>query len=148
MTTKEKKNPFGRPREWNLDEVAYDLIEWSKKEDSINLCGFCADYMIPPSHLTRWRDQDDDFRKAFEYAKIQLGSRREKMLNSDMLHVKAYDVNAKVYDHFLKDESRIEAEFMNSLKGNQDAYTPEQATLLANFMNSVDRLQDKNKSDR
>jgi len=143
MTAKERKNPFGRPREHDLDEWAEKLIEWSKKEDSSNLNGFCADNMLPPTYITRWAREDKHFCSAYEYAKAQLGARRERKLAEGTLHVKAYDLNAKVYDEFLKQEHRQEMEYEASLKNNQDTYTPEQAKLLTNFMASVDKLQHK-----
>ena len=45
-----------------------------------------------------------------------LGHRREKLLSENKLHVKAYDLNAKTYDAFLKAESREEKAFDADLK--------------------------------
>lgn len=97
---------MGRPREHNREKIAEDLIIWAKLPDSINLCKFCAYYEPPisPSKITNWAKEDDNFRQAYEITKMYLGARREEMLNAELLHVKAYDLNAKTYDHFLKEE--------------------------------------------
>lgn len=105
--------PNGRPREYDLKKVAKDLIEWAQKDDSWNLCGFSADFLIPAATVLRWKDEDPDFREAFDIAKNILGKRRERDLSRGKLHVKAYDLNATCYDKYLKDERidimRVEA---------------------------------------
>ena len=110
--------PGGRPREHDRDQIALDLIEWAKKKDSINLCKFCAYYdpIIPPQKLTLFANECPRFREAYECAKLFLGARREEMLNSESLHVKAYDLNAETYDYFLRCEKRSKAEFETQLK--------------------------------
>lgn len=114
---------MGRPREHDREEIADQLVEWASYEDSINLCGFCCTRQPPiaPSKITIWAKEDDHFRKAYETAKAYIGWRREKMLNMDMLHVKAYDLNAETYDHFMKEEKRQKAEYEASLRKEQDA---------------------------
>lgn len=112
------KNLGGRPREHDREQIAKDLIEWSKKSDSTNLNAFCASIDLAPSMITNWARECDSFRRAYETAKAHLGARRERYLHEDKLHVKAYDLNAAVYDHFLKDERRMQAEFENKLKSD------------------------------
>jgi len=113
----------GRPREHDRDQIASDLIEWAKKPDSINLCKFCAYYdpIIPPSNMSIWASQCDKFRKAYESAKMFLGFRREEMLSKEQLHVKAYDLNATVYDFFLDEKKEKTARFEASLGKDQVA---------------------------
>lgn len=108
---------FGRPREHDRVQIAKDIVEWAKKEDSINLCKFCALYEppIPPQKLTLWSKECNNFREAYDTAKMFLGFRREEWLNAEVLHVKAYDLNAQTYDYFLKEEKRQLAEFENGL---------------------------------
>lgn len=140
----EIKNPFGRPREWDLDEMAYKLIEWVKKPDSINLCGFCAENMLSPSYISRWAKENYSFCQAYEYVKAQLGDRREKMLNEESLHVKAYDLNAKTYDHFLKEEHRQDLEFQSQLAKAQELQgTDEQKNALKTVLDWVSSQQKK-----
>jgi len=107
----------GRPREHDREQIAKDLIEWAKKPDSINLNKFCCsqDPPIPPPQLSIWSHQCEEFRKAVEVAKSFLGARREEWLNSEMLHVKGYDLNATTYDYFMKEEKRQQAEFQSNL---------------------------------
>lgn len=111
----------GRPREHNREQIAKDLIEWAKKPDSINLCKFCAYYepIIPPSKMSEWAAQDNTFREAYEAAKLFLGFRREEMLSKDQLHVKAYDLNATVYDYFMDEKKEKTARFESSLGKDQ-----------------------------
>jgi hypothetical protein len=122
-----EKNVGGRPREHNREQVGLDMIEWAKLPGSINLNKFCAYYepIIPPSKISQWAKEDDGFRRAYEAAKTFIGFRREEMLNKDELHVKAYDLNATVYDQFLKDEKRQQQEFENSLAKESNTSVPE-----------------------
>jgi len=96
----------GRPREHDRDEIAKKMIEWAKKENSLNLCGFCGEVEIDPCKITQWAAECENFRKAYRYAKTLLGERRERRLSEGTLHQKAYGLNAHVYDQFLKDEAR------------------------------------------
>ena len=116
----EEKNLGGRPREHDRDQIALDLIEWAKKDDSVNLCKFCAYNGLAPSYLTIWASQCDAFRKAYELAKTFIGFRREELLNSELLHVKAYDLNAKTYDYFLNEQAQRTASFESSLRKEED----------------------------
>jgi hypothetical protein len=110
----------GRLREHNREKIAEDLIKWATKEDSINLNGFCATKLIAPSKLSLWSKEDEFFRQAFEIAKSFIGERRERLLTNDMLHVKAYDLNAAVYDRFLKEERMEMAKYETLLKFVQE----------------------------
>lgn len=109
--------PVGRPRTHDREKIAQEMIEWASKEDSINLCKFCCTRVPPiaPSMITTWAKENDEFRIAYETAKGYLGARREEWLASEQLHVKAYDLNATTYDHFLKEEKRQAAEHAASL---------------------------------
>ena len=111
---------MGRPREWDRDEIARKLLEWAQKDDSDNLCGFCAENMLPPSYITVWAKECDNFSKAYDLAKNFVGLRRERKLSKGELHVKAYDLNAQVYDYFLKQEKRAEAEYEAKLKAKEN----------------------------
>jgi len=117
----------GRLRTYDRDQIAEDLIEWAKKPDSINLNAFCAYYKtpIPPKKISEWAKEDDFFRESVEIAKGYLGARREEWLNQELLHVKGYDLNAKTYDYFLKEESRDEKKFESELDANKSESVPE-----------------------
>ena len=119
----EEKRPVGRPREHDREQIAKDMIEWAKLPDSINLCGFCCsrEPPMPPSKITQWAKECDEFRKAYETSKAFLGNRREHLLNAELLHVKAYDLNAKTYDAFLDDKVKEHASFESSLRKDEDS---------------------------
>lgn len=114
--------PNGRPREHDRDKIALDLIEWAKLESSINFNKFCCtrEPPIPATKLLLWSKEDEIFRMAYETAKAFLGSRREEWLSSNKLHVKAYDLNANVYDLIAKDEKMANAQFESSLRKDED----------------------------
>lgn len=109
---------FGRPREHDREQIAKDLIEWARKEDSINFNKFCCtrEPPIPASKLLLWSKECDDFRVAYETAKAFLGCRREEWLSQERLHVKAYDLNANVYDLIAKDEKMSMSAYESSLR--------------------------------
>lgn len=107
---------MGRPREHDRNKIAEDMIIWAAKEDSLNLNGFCAEQLIDPSKITNWAKEDDNFRQAYNISKSILAHRREKGLINGTLHVKAYDLNANVYDRFLKEERTSQAREDNELK--------------------------------
>lgn len=113
-------NLGGRPREYDRDQIAEEMIEWAQLPDSINLCGFSAKKLIPPSKITAWARECEKFRLSYEIVKAIVGERRERLLSSQQLHVKAYDLNAKTYDHFLKEEHKEEKTFESSLRKEED----------------------------
>jgi len=117
-----EKKPFGRPREHNREQIAIDLIEWAKNPDSINFNKFCALYHtpFPATKLIDWSKECDDFRGAYDTAKAFIAFRREEKLSNEELHVKAYDLNACVYDLLAKAEKQDSAKFEAVLKAVQD----------------------------
>lgn len=116
-----ERNPHGRPRVHDRDQIALDLIEWASKPDSINLCKFCCTREPPlaPSKITMWAKESDSFRIAYETAKMYLGARREEWLNKNQMHVKAYDLNATTYDYFLKEEKQDQQKYESLLKADE-----------------------------
>lgn len=117
---KVKKNPW-RPREHDRDQIALDLLEWAKKPSSINLNEFCAKADISPQRITDWAKDNALFREAVARAKAHLAYRREDRLSKGQLHLKAYDANKNVYDHFSKAESREESAYLLQIKAEMDA---------------------------
>lgn len=114
----------GRLRKHDRDQIALDMIEWAQKEDSLNLNGFCGMKLLAPSKISNWAKEDDFFRQAYEVTKGILGERRERLLGESKLHVKAYDLNACTYDHFLKENRMEMARFEALLKFAEDDNTP------------------------
>ena len=133
---------MGRPRIHDRDQIAKDMVAWSLLPDSINLNKFCGMKGIAPSKITEWAREEENFRLAYEEAKSNLGFRREEWLNEDKLHVKAYDLNAANYDHFLKDDRRQQAEFESRLKAQENIMaTPEEIDRHNAVMTQLKKLQ-------
>src|ERR1700742_1430871 len=112
-------NPVGTPRKHDRMKIAHALIEWAKQDDAINLNKFAALHCDPPmpvSNLSRWAAEDPEFRQSYETAKSFLAFRREEWVSSDMLHVKAYDLNASAYDLIVRENRRSEAKYDSDLK--------------------------------
>jgi hypothetical protein len=140
----------GRPQEYDRKKIAIDLIEWSKKDGSINLNKFCAynDPIISPHAMLRWCREDEDFRTAYEQAKTFLGFRREEMLSSGELHSKAYDLNATVYDAFHRAEKITMDDMESDRKVKQVAAgTEEERAKNKAIMDQLDKLQAERSSD-
>ena len=123
---KKSANPNGRPREHDRDQIALDLIEWAKKEDSINVNKFCAMYNPPFAckKLSEWSHEDPRFRESYDIAKTFLAFRREEWVSTDMLHVKAYDLTAAAYDHVVKEERMLQSTFESNLRKEQEKSAP------------------------
>lgn len=129
---------MGRPKEYDREAIAKALVEWAIKDDSLNLNGFCTthDPLIPPPYLSIWANEDEQFSKAYNLAKAFLAVRRERKLKEGELHVKAYDLNAAVYDFFLRDERRKEKEHEAGLKSSSVDQSIEN---LATLINKIEK---------
>jgi hypothetical protein len=115
----------GRPREYNRTKIAKDLIDWAKKEDSINLCAFCCLFELDPNCLLEWNRVDEEFSRSYRIAKAYLGARREMQLNKGKLHQLAYAKNSRTYDPFLKNEDQDYSRFEADLNANKAESVPE-----------------------
>lgn len=137
-------NDGGRPEEFDKVAVAEALIEWAKRDDSINLNKFCAyhDPIINPRTILRWANENIEFRRAYEKAKSFLGFRREEKLSSGELHSKAYDLNATVYDQFHRAE-KIAIDDMESARKIKEvaAGTEEERQRADSIVKQLDKLQ-------
>jgi hypothetical protein len=132
----------GRPREHNRDQIALDLLEWVQKDDSTNLCGFCADMMLDPCKISQWASEDSEFRKCVNIAKMHIARRRESMVNARLLYSKAYEMNAPVYDLFLKEEKQLQAQFESRLKQEEQTTVKEEdKTRFDAIMSQLSSLQ-------
>jgi hypothetical protein len=118
MTCQPSHSLGGRPREHNREKIGQELIEWAKKENSINLNAFCCsrEPCLDPCKLSNWAKEDDEFRQAYRSAKAFLAARREQWLSTEQLHQAAYNRNAKVYDYFEREEAREDFTFQKELE--------------------------------
>lgn len=106
----------GRFREYDREEVANLLLEWSKEDDSLHLNGFCVKYLIAPDKLYKWAKECDNFNQYYLLSKAFIGKRREDMFNKGTLHSKLYELNVATYDYFLKQERRDQSDYEAKLK--------------------------------
>lgn len=148
----ETKNIGGRPRIHDRDQIAKDMLEWALLETSTNMNGFCATRKPPmaPSFITNWAKECDTFRGAYEAAKALVGMRREQMLSDGRLHLKAYDLNAKVYDHFLKEEWKQTVKFEAQVNKDVNNNTEQKQFFDDKFnsvMNQLESLSQRNKEE-
>jgi len=111
---------MGRPIKYNKDEWAEKLYEWSKKDDAINLVGFCADNDIPSEYLSVWAKENDNFSQSLKIAKLKIAQRREKLVSEGKLYHGAWQRGAGVYDSILhtheREEKKYEAEIKQALE--------------------------------
>lgn len=122
MAKKAKQETIiGRPRSNDRADIALKLVQWSKRDDAINLNAFCCEVDIVPQKLSEWAREEASFREAYQVAKAAVGARRELKLSRGQLHTKAYDLNAHVYDYFAKEERRDEMAYEASLKKAEEA---------------------------
>jgi hypothetical protein len=135
---------MGRPDERDRKEIADKLLEWAHLETSTNLNGFTSyiQPMLPPSKIAMYAREDEYFRIAYETAKAIVGQRREDRLATGQLHVKAYDLNASVYDYYQKQEKREDAEHASKLKAKENSFTEEQLSGLSSVMNAITKLHE------
>jgi hypothetical protein len=100
-----EKRKAGRPREYDAQKIADELIEWSKDEESINIAQFCADRGYLPGLIWRLEKESEDFSYAYTIARLKLAERRERLMNNNLLNYGAWQRYQRGYDPFLeKDE--------------------------------------------
>src|ERR1700679_3582358 len=106
-----RKNNPGRPRSTDRQGLFDRLLAWSKLDTSISLNAFCAEFEEDPEEIIRFTHEDKIFSKMYRQVKTSLGNRREQMLNAGLLHQRAYDRSAHVYDQFAKIEARSDLDY-------------------------------------
>lgn len=140
-------NPIGRPREYDLKKIAADFLKWAATDDAININKFCALNDLTPTQMIRWKDADADFRIAYEKVRTWLAFRREERLSAGKLHVKAYDLNATVYDAFTREEKLAMAKAESEIaKDTAKTVGEDQKTQMAAVMNQLAEAQARAKA--
>ena len=118
VDTLKPKRAVGHPVVHNKSLIARKLVEWAQLDTSINLNGFCIslDPPLAPQNLTAFAHVNKELQEALSIAKAFVSCRRENKLSSGLLHTRAYELNSAVYDFFLKQHRREQAEFDAQLK--------------------------------
>lgn len=112
-------NEGGRPRKFDLEQEAKALREWADQEDSLVLRLFAAIRgYSSQSKLNEYCDTSQEFKQAYNYAKMVIGARREKWLIKGKGHPAPFQRYAALYDSDLKQHEK-------ELKENaQDSVAP------------------------
>lgn len=92
----------GRPRIYDADKIAKELLEWKDDEESINFAQFCADRGYLPTLIWRLEKESEEFSNAYTITKLKLAERRERWMNQDMLNYGAWQRYQRGYDPFLE----------------------------------------------
>lgn len=97
----------GRPRILNLDEEAKALEEWAAKEDTLILRSFVAlrNY-CDQSKMHEYAKANENFRQAFNKARILIGVRREELALKNKVSFQVFNRYAALYDHELRDHEK------------------------------------------
>jgi hypothetical protein len=94
---------IGRPRKFDLEEEARALEEWAQLPDTFVLREFAAIRgYAAQQKLNEYAQMSEAFHEAFNYAKILIGARREKMLIQGKGNPAAFQRYAALYDPDLK----------------------------------------------
>lgn len=103
-------NKGGRPSHFDKSVEAKELIEWAQLDDSYVLRMFAPLRGYSYDTMTRWTEEDDEFRQAYILAKDLVGARRELKLISDGSS-SPFQRYATFYDKALQTHEREEKEF-------------------------------------
>jgi|SRR5690606_211295 len=131
----------GRPIKFDKEKIAKAMLKWAAKDTSLNLNAFCTthDPIIPPKYISEWARGNEEFSVSYEVVKAFLAARREQKLHAGALHVKAYDLNIAVYDHFVKEERREQKEHEIGLKTKSETESQDNfARKIAQAVNESD----------
>lgn len=104
----EKRKP-GRPREYDPEKIANELLEWAKDESAINIAQFCADRGYLPGLIWRIEKESEEFSYAYTISRLKLAERRERLMNADLLNYGSWARYQRGYDPFL-DKTETEKE--------------------------------------
>ena len=113
----QKRKP-GRPREYDAEKIAKELMDWCQDEESINMAQFCADRGYLPGLIWTLDKESEDFSYAYTIARLKLAERRERLLNNNLLNYGAWQRYQRGYDPFLaKDEEEKDDKDADRKKG-------------------------------
>ena len=139
----------GRLRTHDRDQIAVDMIEWALLEESTNLNGFCGIKRIAPSKTSQWAKEDEFFRQSLEITKAILADRRERMLSAGLLHVKGYDLSARAYDYFIREDCIEMMKLQIQLKQAEANQVSEEVNKgMDAILSQISSLQDNSRTDR
>ena len=128
--------------QYDVIKIGNDLVEWAEKENSLNLNKFCAYYenRFPATYFALWCGLKDargkHFKRCMDIARAYLAARREEAVTDGKLHVKPYDLCARVYDRILKQDLEEEQRFSAELGKEVNEHLTESYEAQMNLMMS------------
>jgi hypothetical protein len=137
----------GRPRKHDLKQLAIDLEEWAKKEDSTNLCGFAYEKFMPAITLYEYAAADVEFRYVYNAVKNIIAIRREKLVSLGKLDRAAFGLSIRVYDHHVKADQQEHEKYLSDLKKDENNRDDEKILEgQQKVLSKLDELQTSSKS--
>jgi hypothetical protein len=134
-----------RPRTHDREKIMLDMIDWAKKDTSLNVNEFCAWFCDPPTspkRLSQWSKDDPLFEESYDACKSFLAHRRENALRTGELHVKAYDICAPAYDYVIYEQQmKLEAYKSKLKQEEQTTVKEEDKTRFDAIMSQLSSLQ-------
>lgn len=68
---------FPSKHDWR-QRFIYTLLEWARKDDSLEITDFAIEMKMRRTTLYRWADEYPDLKDALDFARLMIGSRRRK----------------------------------------------------------------------
>lgn len=125
-------NLGGRPREYDLDQLADELLLWSTNPTSLNLIGFTRPKLINVTRLADWAKENSRFSDALQLAKQSIAQNRfEAALSGEMPQVMHARCEG-LYDPLYHKYSRSEKEFESSLRKKENEHHSGDVYVIAN----------------
>jgi hypothetical protein len=82
--------------------IIREMMDWVKKEDSINFCDFCFERGYTPALIWKLEKDIEEFHNAYQLVRMKLAVRREELVNAELLCEKAFSRYQAHYDPFLR----------------------------------------------
>lgn len=111
-------NLGGRPREYDLDKEAADLIEWAKDPNNFILRKFFLDRGYVQSTAIRFTHEHKGFCEAYEFARESIGQNREHLAATGAIKEGVYNRYAGLYDQKLREYDREEKAYDASVRAD------------------------------
>lgn len=132
MCTKEETitmtapKPFiGRPSQYDLKQIARDLVEWAQQSDALKFTMFAAPRHINLQRFPEWAAKDDDFAEAYALAKQYLDTNRFKAAATEVMPEQWYSKNERIYDpvhdHHYRQEKKFESDLRKEEEGTKQS---------------------------
>ena len=99
-----KDHGYGRPREYDLNQEAAELLEFAMQDTSITLERFTFTKPYLASELCEFAKKSEVFAVALTKAKELIGARRQELAACNQLNTSVYNRTARLYCPKLRKE--------------------------------------------